>query len=190
MTVITVAVTDPGDETIRWEIPTDVRHDESHIPRGLRIYSGTAAVLALGANDETSVDITFTFPSVFCYLPKAVSISFVSDDLTTEFENIGSFEYNPAAGSALGDRSMYELVATGASFRLALRSEQTYHPLGTWRQWIRGNNGDRTRMFLSDISNDASTAGDINWWCEFWEFDIEQCFKWQVNTPTQTYSSS
>lgn len=191
MTVIAVTATDPGDtnEPIRWDVPTDNALNASPIPRGLRVYRGTAAVLALGANDETNVDITLTFPTAFCYLPKAVSISFVSDDLTTEFENIGSFEYDPAGGSALGSRSMYELLCDGPSMRAAVRSEQTFRPMGTWRQWIRGNNLDRVRMFLADISNDTSTAGDVAWWCEFWEYDIEQCFQWPVNTPTQVYST-
>lgn len=186
MAVIPIVATDVGDATIRWEVPQDNRLNESPIPRGLRVYQGALAVAALGAGDQTNVAITFTFPTAFNYLCKSVTITFASDDLTSEFSNFGSLEYRPGGATGIGGRTMYGLVCNGASFRAAVRSEQTYRPLGTWRRWLMGSLDDAMALHIADISGDASTAGDVVWSAEFWEFDIEQCLKWPVNTPQPT----
>lgn len=183
MTVIAADTIDPGDETIRWEVPTDVILNNTPIPRGMRTYTGAGAVAALGANDETSVDITFTFPTAFNYLPRLLNISFVSDDLTTEFSNFGTLQY---LGSLT---NLHPLLCDGAAFRAAVRSVQTFYPTGNWRRWINGPDGDVVDLFLADISGDTSTAGDVVWYAEFLEYDIEQCQKWPVNTPVPVFTN-
>lgn len=187
MAIIAVTQTDPGDETNHWQVPQDNLLIDSPIPRGLRLYRGAVAVAALGAGDETNVDITHSFPAAFIYQPKSISISFLSDDLTTEFSNLGGLEFrvNVPAPTVI---HTYAMECPGAFFRLAVRSVQTFHPVGTWRRWINGPAGDAVHMLLADISGDASTAGDIQWSCEYWEYDIEQCFKWPVNTPQPVVS--
>lgn len=183
MTVIAVVPVDPGRETQRWSVPSDNALNQSPIPRGLRLYGGSIAVAALGANDETNVAVSLTFPSAFIYLPKLLTITFLSDDLTTEFGDIGALEYRPGGLSTIGDRINFELFTDGAAFRGAVRSEQYYRPLGEWRRWVNGPNGDTVLMFIADVSGDTSTAGDVAWHAEFWEYDVEQCLKWPVNTP-------
>lgn len=183
MTVIAVAANDVGNLTSRWQIPPEEALNNSPIPRGLREYQGTIAVPALGANDETNVSITLVFPTNFIYLPKSFTCTFTSDDTTTEFENFGSLEYQVGGLSAIGTRIMYPLRCEGASVRSALTSTQTYVPLGTWRRFINGSNADLMAFFLADMSNDASTAGDISWFADFLVYDVEQCFNWPVNTP-------
>lgn len=183
MTVITVASTDTGSVTQTWKVPPDEQLNHSPIPRGLRFYGGTVAIPALGANDETNVAITFTFPTVFNYLMKNITIQFLSDDLTTEFDNIGLLEYRPGANGNPGIRKNYALFSDGAAFRTAAQSIQSYRPVGTWRHFLNGSAGDTLVMSLSDISNDTSTAGDVTWTAEAWQYDIEQCLKWPVNTP-------
>jgi len=182
LTVISVAPTDIGQETLRWKVPVAQTLENSPVPRGLRVYRGTAAVAALGANDETSVAVLFTFPN-FVYQMKNLTIQFLSDDATSEFENLGILEHRPAGVGNLGVFSEYELRCEGAAFRAAVQSVQNYRPVGTFRHWIRGNDGDTLVLFLADMSNDASTAGDVNWSADFWEYDIEQCLSWPVNTP-------
>lgn len=183
MAVVTVSATDTGRETIHWQVPPDNLLNQSPIPRGLREYGGSAAIAALGAGDETSVVISLTFPTVFCYQAKSLTISFESDDLTTEFSDLGVLEILPADNGALGIRRNYQLFCSGPAPRAAVHLIQTYTPLGTWRQWIFGTNGDVVEMRLSDISGDVSTAGDVHWTADFWEYDIEQALKWPVNTP-------
>lgn len=182
MAVIAVAVTDTGEETLHWKIPPGELINRTPIPRGRRIYTGSAAVAALGAGDETNVDITFTFPTAFVYLPKALTISFMSDDLTTEFSNFGVLQYD----SALFHQ--YAMVCDGPAFHVAVRSVQTYRPQGTWKRWIDGTAAGVIDLLLADISGDASTAGDVFWSAEFWEYDVEQCLNWPVNTPQPVFT--
>lgn len=186
MAVILVSDTDSGGTTVRWKVPHDNALNQSQTPRGLRSYGGTKAVLALGTGDQTNVQIQFIFPEQFVYLCKSLTIGFQSDDLTTEFSNQGSLVYRPKNNVSLGIRREYTLECAGASFQAATNSIQTYHPVGTWRHWIDGKQNDRLWMYLADISGDASTAGDISWTADFWEFDIEQCMQYPINTPAQT----
>lgn len=189
MTVILATATDSGFQGVRWEVPQDNALDHSPIPRGVRTYTGTLAVLALGANDETNVRVEFTFPSAFNYLIKSLTVQFRSDDVTTEFSNFGLLDYFPGDVKTPGIRFEYPLVCEGAAFRDAVNSIQVYHPIGTsWRRWVSGPDGDTMRVNLADISNDASTAGDCDWSLEFWEYNINQCLQWPVNTPAPTLS--
>lgn len=183
MTVISVTATDPGLETVHWAVPQDNQLNMSPIPRGLRRYRGQLAVAALGANDETSVVITLTFPGVFAYLFKSVTIGFQSDDLTSEFSNFGHIIYQPGGVTNLNLTPQFGLTSDGQAFRDGVSSVQIYRPMGTWRQWIRGNEADTVTLRIGDVSNDTSTAGDMFWQADVWEYDIEQCLKWPVNTP-------
>lgn len=183
MTVITVTGSDAGRITNRWAIPSAPILNETPIPRGLREYRGTVAIAALGANDETNVVLTFSFPLNYIYIPKTITLAFASDDLTTEFDNIGVLEYRPAADQSIGVRITFELLSSGSGVRNGVSANQNYRPEGTWRRFINGPNLDTMVFFLSDISNDTSTAGDVSWQAEFWEYDIAQYNKWPINTP-------
>jgi len=183
MAIVTVSSTDTGGETLRWEVPQDIVLNQSPIPRGIREYGGAVPIAALGAGDETSVVITLTFPSAFNYVPKSLTMQFQSDDLTSEFSNLGVLEYRVNGVGTLGVRKDYQMFCNAPAFRFAATSNQIYVPQGTWRQWVNGPDGDFIVMLLADISGDASTAGDVSWTAEFWEYDIEQCLKWPVNTP-------
>lgn len=188
MAVIAVVPTDAGVETVHWAIPPATVLNHTPVPRGLRSYGRSQSIAALGAGDETNIDLTLTFPTAFVYLPKSLSVQFQSDDLTTEFSNLGTVEYHPGGNSGLGTAKVYELLCNGPSFRLAIASIQVYHPMGTWRNWVRGNENDTIHVNLADISGDASAAGDFAWTAEFWEFDINQCLEWPINTPQPVLS--
>lgn len=185
MAVITVTSNDGGMAGQRWKVPDDNKLNMSNIPRGIRMYQGTKAIAALGANDETAVNITFSFPTQFVYLCKSMSILFQSDDLTTEFSNFGSLEYYPAGQTGIDKRIAFILQCQGASSRDAAKSSQVFNPIGTWRRWVNGPLGDTVHMRIADISGDTSTAGDIAWYGEFYEFDVEQCMMYPVNVPNQ-----
>jgi len=189
MAVIDVVSTDTGDGIVNWSVPPDNVLNETGIPRGVRVYNGSVAVPALGIGDETAVNITFTFPTAYSYLCKSLNLRFQSDDETTEFDRQGVLLYTD--GQQLGYQ--YALDSPGPAFVKSagiMKSIDVYHPVGTWRQWISGGRGDTMNLTLADISSDASTAGDVFWRVEFWEYDLEQCFNWQVNRETQILVSS
>lgn len=186
MTIINVTATDNGLAGTRWKVPPDPELNNTAIPRSLRKYGGTAAIAALGANDETAVNITLTFPTAFVYLCKSINILFQSDDLTTEFGNFGTLEYFPAGGSTLALRKVFAMECAGATMRSAATSVQVFNPIGTWRNWVNGPAGDTIHLRIADVSGDTSTAGDVAWVGEFYEFDVNQCLNWPTNTPQQT----
>lgn len=188
MTVISVATSDAGRPGTRWEVPADPQLINSPIPRASRRYGGSIAVPALGANDETNVQISLLFPTAFVYLPKSLTIEFVSDDLTTEFSNLGQLEYHPDGDGSFGSRLSYETFCDGPGFRIAAKSIQIFRPQGTWRHWINGPTSTIMVLRLADISGDTSTAGDVAWTGDFWEYDIAQCLNYPINTPIQSAS--
>lgn len=183
MAIISVSATDTGRETVHWAVPADPQLNKSNIPRGIRRYGGSLPIAALGAGDETNAVITLQFPSAFMYLSKSISCQFRSDDITSEFENLGMLMYQPAGLTTLGNAKHYALESPGQAFFAAANSTQIYHPIGDWRHWTDGPAGDVITLRLTDMSGDASTAGDVAWTAEFWEYDVEQCLNWQVNTP-------
>lgn len=186
MAVINVTSTDEGQPGQRWAVPTDNRLNDSPIPRGIRHYAGSVAIAALGAGDVTNVGITFAFPEQSVWLCKSLSFLFSSDDATEEFNPVGMLEYQPEGVASISRRRAYTLLSEGAVLRIGLRAQRVWRPLGTWRQFVNGPDGDTILHTISDPSSDASTAGDVGWVAEFWEYDIEQCFKWPLNTPQPT----
>lgn len=188
MAVISLTSTDEGFETKHWSVPPDPQLVNTPIPRGLRNYQGTKAVPALGSGDQSAVDIKLEFPTAFIYLMKNFQCNFISDDITSEFNNIGVLQYLPGGSGAIGVMQQYVLLSEGQAFTAAVRSIQVYRPLGTWRQWIDGTDGSNIHFQIQDMSGDASTAGDVGWTAEFWEYDVEQCLKWPVNTPVPQIS--
>lgn len=184
MTVITIEKTDPGLPTRRWNVPNEPVLMTTPIPRGLRTYGNQKAVAALGANDETSVVITLEFPIAFAYVAKSLSIEFLSDDITTEFNNIGSMDYVVPVNVINQGKRSYELLCDGPSIQLAVRSQQIYRPMGSWKHWIQPS--ETITLMIQDMSGDTSTAGDVKWTAEFWEYDIEQFSRWPINSPMPT----
>lgn len=181
MTVISVTATDSGDSERLWAVPPDAALNKTPIPRGIRHYEGTVAVAALGASDQTNVQVAFSFPSQFLYVPKAISIWFESDDATCEFTQYGLLKY-------IGGGSPDYLLdsGTGLAFNgVDNFAQKIYRPLGSWRQWLdpAGNGLGPTNMHLviTDQSGDTSTAGDVFWSCDYWIYDIEQCMNYPVN---------
>lgn len=175
MTIISVTSTDVGNP-ITWATLPGLRDQKSPVPRGLRNYNGTVAVAALGSGDETAVGITFSFPTNYVFLPRDISIVFISDDTTSEFSDEGSMRITNAQGN-----SFYPLHSDGqAQFGATTLAINLWRPLGGWRQWLRGSS-DMVLLSVQDMSMDTSTAGDIRWNANFWIFDIEQVQNWEPN---------
>lgn len=182
MAIVTVTASDGGDMSglSQWRIPPGIINDKTPVPRGLRTYAGNASVLALGAGDQTAVSLTLGFPTNFMYLPRDVSIIFRSDDTTLEFEQNGVLRYT--SNTAAGSPGKYALRSEGIGREGAtLLAELAWRPMGTWRQWINGPDGDTMILHVQDMSGDTSAAGDIFWLAHFWQFDIEQRQDWPVN---------
>lgn len=182
MTTINVTATDAGHDIQRWTVPPDAIINNSPIPRGFRIYEATVAVPALGANDETVVTLTYTFPIAYCYLLKSFTYAFLSDDQTEEFDPVGTMRYIEGTGGS-NQNFEFEIVSTGAFSRGSSAAAcRNYGPRSgdAWRIFVQGDRLDTIIMEIADTSNDTSTAGDVFWKAEFWEYDLEQCLNYPV----------
>jgi len=184
MAIVSVTGSDIGQEIKRWSVPPDIQLNKSPIPRGIRHYGGVVSIAALGAGDQTVVNITFTFPNSYIYMCKSFNLRFESDDaVLPEFENQGALIYNQVK---YGADATFQLFSRGAAWYTTLNlASVIWRPEGTWRQWINGLDGDSLVLAVSDQSGDTSSAGDVFWSCEFWEYDAEQCLNWEVNVQQQ-----
>lgn len=188
MTVITVAATDDTPVPVRWESPNDYSGARSPIPSGLLIFAGDDAIAILGAGDETAYSLTITMPNGHAYLPRNLQHRFGSADLVNNFGDNGSVIYglaNPPMLSGLDARFNY--ISPGEYIVSAVVAERIWVPgLGAQKLLLRG--GDTMVFVLSDMASGGSTAGTMRYWLEFYQFNVDQVDKWEVNTPTPVIS--
>lgn len=187
MAVITVSETDTGDNITNWAIPPGIQ-DTTFVPRGIRTYRGSKPIAAKLAADQTSVQISFTFPTAYAYLIKSFSFAILSDDTSNDFQNEALVEQY-IFGTATGDQKvMGNLTCPGISVRGAVNAHKVYLPQPHFpRPILVGGKAMQIVTQLADISADASTAGDVQWFCEFFEFDNQQIHKWPVNSPQPVF---
>lgn len=186
MAIVTASATDAGDVFNTWKVPAQFQ--DTPIPRGLREYQGTVAVAAKLAADQTRVIITFTFPANWVFRLKQITAIFQSDDQTIDFDSVGSVGFS-RSGATLGN--LFPLVSDGIHYRGgSLQASRIYQldPM-TALPFISGPDGHTCLLSLSDTSADASAAGDVYWVADFYQYDIDQCLSWGVNTPSPVVSS-
>lgn len=183
MAIVTTSLALTGTRSSQWAVPTDDVLRNSAVPRAIYSHSGSSAIAAKLAADQSRVVVTLDFEAPYCYLLKSISCLLESADDVMDFDAVGSVGYDipnvdpsfeieskavTRAGSTLTARRTY--VATGDSFIQRLID------------------GDRDGMSISlaDVSADASSACSVFIRTEFYEFDKEQCLNWPVHTPTRT----
>lgn len=183
MAVVSVTQTDTGDGLKSWRIPGEPLVNTTFIPRGIRTYSGSAAVAAKGAPDQTRCTITLTFPTNFHFLIKSFTCRFTSDDTVNDFNSTGAITYVRGVGTFTAD-PMVEITSSGTINRGgAVAATKVYQmAVGAPRFMSNGAAGDSVLFDLADVSADASSAGDVLWLIEFFMFDQEQVLTWPINT--------
>lgn len=184
MTIITVAITDTTPLGIKWDMPGNYQGLRSPIPRGIIQYSGTDAIAVLGTGDQTNYTLSLVMPTGYAYLPKNLMVEYVSDDLTNDFNNNGLgllFGHWPIIGP------QFNMVSPGEAINNAAQAFRIWTPAqGTPKVVAVGTESYNFRM--ADMSTDASTAGDMRYFCEFYVFDVDQVSRWEVNTPIPVIS--
>lgn len=185
MTVIAVTVTDATPVPTKWEMPLNYVGLRSPIPRGLLTYRGTSAIALLGAGDETAYRLNLEFPVGFFYLPKVLQLRYKSDDLVAQFNDRALGNYG---GS--GVQANFNMVSPGIVISLAVTGIQVWTPaLATPKLFIQGRAGSTGQTFFaSDMSSGGSTAGDMQYFMQYYVFDVDQVDKWEPNTPIPVIS--
>jgi len=193
MAVITKAVSDNSPTPLQWEIPTGPQVLRSPIPLGLVTFAGIDAIAAKISTNVTSYVLTLTMPKGFAYLPRYCVIRFASDDLVAEWNLRGLGKYNRfsrgQAGAGEVGATYFQLISPGANEQLALFKNFVWTAdTGTPKLMLQ--EGDTMVMYLEDMDAGATTAGDMNYWVEFYVYQVDQIDKWEINTPIPVTSHS
>lgn len=192
MAIIAVSVSDALPKPYRWAMPPEGQSLLSPIPRGFVVYSGSDSIPLLGAGDETNYNLTLTMATGFAYLPRNLVIRYTSDDLVNQFDNLGQGIYiRPSVvpgnvGSGSAGLTPFNIESPGEINQTASLGTRIWTPpQGTPKLLLQG--GDTLLLFLADMAG-TSTAGDMEYWIDFYVFDVDQIDKWPIHTPTPVIS--
>lgn len=193
MAIVTVGVTDTGDESTTWSVPRAQVLVNQPIPRGLRAYNGTQAIALKSAGDETAFTLTITFPNNYAYLLKSFAMEFESDDTVNLFESRALMQQQRMGGVGQKDHVHANLVSPGniqkgTTARSTVKVLGMDPPTGYPRLFQRGDRGDLILISWQDIDASQSTAGDIGWNLEFFQYDLNQLLDWPVNAPLPVFN--
>jgi len=184
MAIVTINLTDTVPTIRRWVMPTGPATLKSPVPRGILEYRNTGAVAAKSAGDLTNLTLTLTLPVGYAYLIKSINIRFVSDDLVNRFNDNALGLYN-----VTGQDTFFNLACPGEAIISAAVAARVWEPSnGTPKQMLQFP--ESVGFFFQDMDASASTAGDLLWTIEFYEYLVAQVDGWEVNTPLPTISAS
>jgi len=184
---MTIRFTDVTDNipTIRyWETPESPEALRSPVPMGVLTFNGTVEVVAKISNDEMVIRLTHEMPSGFAYLPRSISVRYDSDDLTNNYNDNGFMFYGgvPPGTTLWNLTSPGEFIGSGGAD--AIRVWTT--TVGTPKILLQG--GNTLGIRVADMAAGASAAGDFFWHHEFYQFQVQQIDKYEVNTPIPVIS--
>lgn len=186
MTVITVTCTNAEPVPVRWSTPPTNQQINSAIPLGLIIFSGTDAIAAKQAGDETSLILKQVMPDGFVYLLRNTELQIRSDDLVLEFDLVGEGIYNRQLPDTI-QQPKFTITSSGKYSQLATKAVQMYTPdVLTPKLILRP--ADTLEYRIADMDSGATSAGDLFYYTEFYVFAIDQVDRWMVNAPAPVIS--
>lgn len=181
MAVVTVAVTDSAPFDRRWSMPAGEEASlRSPVPRGIITYNGTNAIATLSAGDETNFTLNTAFPTGFVYLLKSAVIRYLSDDLVCNFNNQGFGNY---IRSITGNtNTLFNMSSPGEAIIGATQCLKIWVPApGSPKIFMKAP--DAIQFGFADMDAGGSTAGDMTWAIEYYQYDVDQIDKFELNTP-------
>lgn len=171
------------------------------IPRGLQsfVVDGTA-LDAKPAADQQTLTLTATLPPNFGYVLMDYSVSIAQDAAENWADemnlNLQNFyiapetlslgisqtwtDTFPTQGPALGALSIANVRNTRHLAGFPLPSFPMYAPVGA--------SGILVRLSGHNDNADVATAGVVNAYIAFWQFDLEQIRKFPINSPSPIHS--
>jgi len=176
-----------------YERPPDPAALWSAIPRGLRggIVSG-AALDVKPTSDQQLLTISLTLPAQFAYVFAGIQLG-INIDVANDWEGKYIFNlqqyyqglslsssWNLPLEQALKSNLGGETRASGAHSMDTLPSFPIYAP--------RGSSGILISIQAGNANNAAGSAGTVDAFINFWEFDLEQIRKYPINSPIPTHS--
>jgi len=176
-----------------YERPPDTLTLWSAIPRGLATFLvDTQALDAKALNDEALLQLQGTLAPNFGYVMADCNVT-IAQNLAENWStfinlNLQNF-YRAGETLALGLAANWVQDFLGAAQDTSTRSLSVRQPWPTYP--IIGT--AKTSGILINISTfnnvaAAATAGTVNAYISFWQFDLEQIRKFPINTPIPTHS--
>jgi len=189
---ITQQIVIPVASYVPYERPPQAETLWTAIPRGLVSFVAFVALNLKLAPDSFLLNTNFTLPPNFAYVFSDMNWS-ITQNRAFDWENrmnlnIQNF-YRGASVSAAGMAGNYVHESATSSKdsqqrSMNLRSERGM-PFPTFP--IIGNPGSSGALFQHSAWNnnvtDAASAGTFDFWCAFWQFDLEQIRKYPINSP-------
>lgn len=188
MAVVSVIETDTTPTIRRWEMPAGPQGLRSPVPRGILCFNGTQAYAAKITTNQTNIRVVLNFPTGYVYLAKSLLLRIVSDDLVNDFNLVGGGNYVLAA---LSQNPHFNMECPGEVIvGLATQAAKIYGPTQYSSPKYFINQNDAMGFNFADMSADASTAGDFIWNMEFFQYDVDQIDKFELNTPIPIVTST
>lgn len=191
MAVVPVAITDETPLAFRWEVTGQEQQLRSPIPLGLIVFAGTDAIPALVAGDETNYSLVLTMPGGAVYLPRNLMQRARADALDNKWDNNGSGDYSrPSLRTPIGTggatRTFFNMTSPGEINASAISGQRIWVPGSGTPKLLLGP-GDTLTFNFIDMAGD-SDAGDMDYYHEFYIFNLDQVDKWEINTPIPVIS--
>lgn len=186
MAIVTVTVVDETPTDDRWEMPENPVSLKSPVPRAIITFNGSDAIAAKSAGDLTNYNLICRPPSGFVYLVRTFGLRFVSDDLVERFNQFGIGIVSDVAG--LANNKFFNIASPGQVVFAAALAVRIWEPTSvTPKNFFQGGIED-FRLIVQDMDSSASTAGNMAYEVEFYQYDVDQLAKWELNTPIPVIS--
>lgn len=174
---------------VPYERPPQAQTLWSAIPRGLQSFVAANATLdAKGAGDIMLLNLKATLPPNFAYVLADIHCAIAQDE-ADDWDTVGTLNlqnyYRAPQSVAMSSTFMFgfEVGTFLNTTRVMTNSERSsklpaFPIIGT-----PGTSGALINVLLGNGSGNATTAGAVNAFISFWQFDLEQVRKFPINTP-------
>jgi len=183
---------DMTPDYVPYERPPQPQTLWSAIPRGLQSFLVDTQVLDLKpVGDSFRLNLKATLPPNFGYVMADMNVSIAQDRAFDwdAFANLNLQNYYRAPvdiSVGLSSDWVQDFLTNSATGTRALNLAQawpTFPLIGA-----PGTSGALVVLSISNSNATAATAGTVNAYASFWQFDLEQIRKYPINSPQPVHS--
>lgn len=159
------------------------------VPRGLRGFFTESALSAKPVNDDQIVNLTGTLSPNYAYVFAEIGV-LMTQNRAADWEsvytlNLGSW-YQGLTSVAMDWNFDWPLVGFDQQRR---GNGLSKNPMPSAPMWAPSDSsGILINISGSNGNNTVATAGVINGYINFWEFDLEQARKFPINSPIPVHA--
>ncbi len=165
----------------------------SAIPRGLQSFIAANATLeAITGGNELLLNLTATLPPNFAYVMADMNLT-IAQSLGSQWANECNLNlqnfYRTTLDLAVALASDWPEQMLNVAQDLTTRNMRLNNPLPSFPIiGAEGTTGVQVNLSYFNNAGNAATAGTINAYCSFWQFDLEQVRKFPINSPQPTHA--